>query len=519
MDHTGARVLFVTPELAPWAKAGGLGEVSKDLPRALSALGLDVRILVPAYPALTAALPDSRCVAEFRVTGGAFAPARLLQAFHSLPIYLVECAPYYDRAGLYQSPEGKDWDDNHLRFGLLSRVAAILGGAGSPLDWHPHVIHCHDWQTGLTPAYLAHRDGGHARTVMTVHNLAYQGVFPPRVLDELAMPREAFTIDGLEYYGNISLLKAGLSYATRITTVSPTYAREILQPELGFGLDPLLRRRVADLTGISNGIDFEQWNPACDPYLDETYDASHFNGKLQNKAALQRELGLPLARDVPLFGMVNRLVWQKGVDVLIEAAPAIVKMGAQIVIHGEGERGLEQAFRDLGMRHPREIAVQIGFDESLNHHLVAGADAFLLPSRYEPCGLTQLHSMRYGTLPVAHATGGLADWVVDANGETLHNGTATGFSFSPLTVPQLVATVERAIDTYRAPILWRTLQRHAMARKCDWTAPAFAYRDVYRSAAGDAWPRSIAAERPMPRAVSLSASARARPNSAEHPRP
>ena len=278
---------------------------------------------------------------------------------------------------------------------------------------------------------------------------------------------------------------------------------------------------TVDLDGVyfSNGIDFEQWNPACDPYLDETYDAGHFNGKLRNKAALQRELGLPLARDVPLFGMVNRLVWQKGADVLIEAAPAIVKMGAQIVVHGEGERGLEQAFRDLGMRHPREIAVRIGFDERLNHRLVAGADAFLLPSRYEPCGLTQLHSMRYGTLPVAHATGGLAEWVIDANGETLHNGTATGFSFSPLTVPQLVATVERAIDAYRAPILWRMLQRHAMARKFDWATPALAYRDVYRSAAGDAWPRPSAAGRFMPRAVSLSASARARIDPAEHPRP
>jgi starch synthase len=496
MNRTAARILFVTPELAPWAKAGGLGEISRDLPRALSATGLDVRVLVPAYPALTAALPGLRCVAEFPAPGAAFAPARLLQASHPSTIYLVECAPYYERAGLYQSPEGRDWPDNHLRFGLLARIAAILGGAGSPLDWHPHVIHCHDWQTGLTPAYLAHRDGGRTATVMTVHNLAYQGVFPPHVLDEIGMPREAFTVDGLEYYGNVSLLKAGLSYATRITTVSPTYAGEVLEPELGFGLDALLRRRAADFTGISNGIDVEQWDPARDPYIEKTYDARHFDNKLENKLALQRELGLPVDQSVPLFGMVSRLVWQKGVDLLIEAAPAILRLGAQIVVHGDGERDLEQALRALAERHPREIAVRIGFEERLNHRLVAGADTFLLPSRYEPCGLTQLHSMRYGTLPVAHATGGLADWVVDVHAETLRNGKATGFSFSPLTVANLVATVERALEVYRAPVLWRTLQRHAMARDCGWKTAAAAYRDVYRAAAGDNWPRVAETERP-----------------------
>ena len=501
MNRTAARILFVTPELAPLAKAGGLGEVSRDLPRALAAAGLDVRILVPGYPDLLAAIPHARCVAEFHALGGAFAPARLLEARDPFPVYLIDCPHYYQRAGLYQSPEGNDWPDNHLRFGLLSRIAAILGGAGSPLGWQPHVIHCHDWQTGLTAAYLALRDGGRAATVMTVHNLAYQGVFPPHVLDELAIPREAFTIDGLEYYGNVSLLKAGLSYATRITTVSPAYAREILRPELGFGLDSLLRRRAAELTGISNGIDLEQWNPSRDPYLDETYDAGHFEGKLRNKLALQRELGLPVERDVPLLGVVTRLVWQKGLDLLIEAAPAIVRMGAQIVVHGEGDRDLEQAVSALASRHPRDIVVRIGFNERLNHRIVAGADAFVLPSRYEPCGLTQLHSMRYGTLPVAHATGGLADWVVDVHAGTLRNGTATGFSFAPLTVPGLVATVERALDTYRAPVLWRTLQRHAMSRECGWTASAAAYCGVYRAAAGDRWPRLAASERPVARSL------------------
>lgn len=489
MNRTAARILFVTPELAPWAKVGGLAEVSRDLPLVLAAGGLDVRMLVPAYPGLARAFPDARWIADFPAAGGAFAPARLLEARDTVPIYLVDCPAYYSRPGLYQSPDGGDWPDNHLRFGLLSRIAAILGGAGSPLDWHPHVIHCHDWQTGLVPAYLTHRDGGRrACTVMTIHNLAYQGIFPPHVLEQLGLPREAFTIDGLEYHGNVSLLKAGLSYANRITTVSRSYAREIQGPDLGFGMDALLRRRAAELVGISNGIDLKLWNPASDRYLEHHYDSSRLDGKLSNKQALQRELGLPQRRELPVLGMVARLVWQKGVDILIEAAPAIVRMGAQIVVNGEGDRNIEQALKALAASHPRDIAVRVGFDEQLNHRIVAGADAFLLPSRYEPCGLLHLHSMRYGTLPVAHATGGLADWVHDTHAETLRARTATGFSFSPLTAANLVATVERTLDAYRAPVLWRTLQRHAMSRDSSWTAAVPAYLDVYRAAAGERWP-------------------------------
>jgi len=509
MNRTTARILFVTPELAPWAKVGGLAEVSRDLPCALAGAGFDVRLLVPAYPALAAAFPDARCVAEFPALGGAFAPARLLEARDRLPLYLVDCPAYYERKGLYQSPAGADWPDNHLRFGLLSRIAAILGGAGSPLDWQPHVIHCNDWQTGLTPAYLAHRDGGHVPTVLTVHNLAYQGVFPPHVLDALGIPREAFTIDGLEYYGNVSLLKAGLNYATRITTVSRSYAREIQEPDLGFGLDALLRRRAGDLAGISNGIDLKHWNPADDSYLEHPYDVGRLEGKLRNKAVLQREVGLPEAPAVPVFGMVSRLVWQKGVDVLIEAAPAIVRMGAQIIVNGQGDCDIEDALRGLAARHPRAIAVRIGFDERLNHRIIAGSDAFLLPSRYEPCGLLQLHSMRYGTLPVAHATGGLADWVLDTHAETLRARTATGFSFKPLTAAKLAATVERALDAYRAPLLWRTLQRYAMARDSGWSTAVSAYVDVYRAAAGATWPRPADHARAPARAPALPARARA----------
>jgi starch synthase len=457
------RVLFVTPELAPWSKVGGLGEVSRDLPCALASAGLDVRILVPAYSSMKQAFPDAACVAEIAAPGGALAATRLLLAQGAVPIYLVDCPDYFARDGIYQSPEGADWPDNHLRFGLLSRIAALLAGPGSPLRWHPHVVHCHDWQSGLTAAYLAHAGGNGAATVMTVHNLAYQGVFAPQVLSELGISWETFTLEGLEYYGNVSFLKAGLSYATQLTTVSPNYALEIQRPELGFGLDPLLRRRSAELSGILNGIDLEAWDPARDSHLARNYDSDRLQDKLENKIALQRACGLREAAEAPLFGVVSRMVWQKGLDVLAEAADGIVGSGAQIVVHGEGEQEIEHALRALAARHPGEVAVLVGYAEPTERQIVAGADAFLVPSRYEPCGLTQLRSQRYGTVSVARRTGGLAASVTDASEENLRAGTATGFTFDELTACSLQAVVARAISAYRNAPLWRSLQRNGMA--------------------------------------------------------
>jgi starch synthase len=491
MVREAPRVLFVTPELAPWAKVGGLGDVSYDLPRVLAAGGLDIRILVPAYPALVEAFPDAACVAEFPAPGGALAAARLLQARAPVPIYLLDCPAYFARPGIYQSPDAVDWADNHLRYGLLSRIAAVLGSAGSPLAWRPHVIHCNDWPSGLTAAYLAYTEGSSAATVLTVHNLAYQGIFPPHVLDELGLPGAAFTIDGLEFYGNVSFLKAGLSYANKLTTVSPTYATEIQSPEFGCGLDELLRRRAADLTGIANGIDCKAWDPARDPHLARNYDREHLEHKRENKTALQRALGLPEAPDVPVFGMVSRLVWQKGVDLMIEAAASIVRSPAQIVVHGEGERNIAAELRTLAARHPRDIAVRVGFEDRIAHQIVAGADAFLIPSRFEPCGLTQLQSMRYGTLPVAQRTGGLADSVVDATEENVSAGTATGFTFDGQQPHAVLDGVERAVGAYRTPAVWRALQRNGMARNHDWVSAVRAYINVYRGANRHEWPRPV----------------------------
>ncbi|MFI5399653.1 MAG: glycogen synthase GlgA [SAR324 cluster bacterium] len=477
------RVLYVTPELAPWIKAGGLGDVAQGLPSALARAGVDVRVLAPAYRELAQAFPDANLLANFPEWGGKFAPAQLLIADTAVPLYLLGCPAYFARGGTaYQSPAGVDWQDNHLRFGLLGRTAAALASDESPLDWKPDILHCNDWQCGLGPAYLAHLGGAKAETVSTVHNLAYQGIFPAAALGELALPPGAFAIDGLEYHGRVSFLKSALFYSTKLTTVSPTYAKEIQSPQLGFGLDGLLRRRAADLVGILNGIDADVWNPARDPHLARTYDAESLDLKALDKAALQREFGLPEDARIPLLGMVSRLVEQKGIDLVVPLAARLAERGIQLVALGSGQRDLETALGGLAERFPRAIAVRIGFSEPLAHRIEAGADLFLMPSRFEPSGLNQLFSMRYGTPPIVHRTGGLADSVVDADRAALEAGRATGFSFDAPSSEALLGAIDRALEIYRTPERWRSLQRSAMARDFSWAASARKYIEVYESA-------------------------------------
>ena len=476
------RVLFVTPELAPWAKAGGLGEVSRDLPRALAEAGADVRVLVPAYPALRSAFPAAREIARIEAPGGTLAPARLLDAGARPALYLLDCESTFARTGgPYGGAEGADWPDNHLRFGLLSRVAALLGGASSPLAWRPDIVHCNDWPAGLAPAWLAHATGG-AATVTTVHNLAYQGIFPADTLEQLGLPPATFAAEGLEYHGKLSFLKAGLHFATKLSTVSPAYAREIQRPDLGFGLDGLLARRAADLTGILNGIDTRTWDPARDPHLVQRYDAMRLEAKRPNKTALQHELGFPPVGEAPLIGMVGRLVEQKGVDLVAAIAADLAGAGVQLAILGSGARKIENTLRELARRHPRSIAVRIEFSEPLAHRIEAGADIFLMPSRFEPCGLNQLYSMRYGTPPLVRRTGGLADSVLDATRENLRDGRATGFVFEEATPQALRAAIERALAALRDPPLWAGLQRAGMARDFGWSGAARDYLALYRGA-------------------------------------
>ncbi|HXZ93340.1 MAG TPA: glycogen synthase GlgA [Burkholderiales bacterium] len=467
------RVLYVTPEAAPWAKTGGLGDVAQALPRALAIAGADVRVLVPAYSGLRTAFPEATEIAALPALGGSLPAARLLAAPGEPVLWLLDCPAYYARpGGPYQSPQGADWPDNHLRFGLLSRVAALLAGGASPLAWRPDVLHCNDWQCGLAPAYLAFAGGTRAASVMTLHNLAYQGLFPAPALADLGLPAASFTPEGLEFYGKLSFLKAGVRYADLLTTVSPSYAREIQGPELGFGLDGLLRQRSADLVGILNGIDMETWNPARDPLIAERYDAARLKDKAANKAALQRAFGLPEAPDAPLAAMASRLVPQKGADLVPGAADEIVRRGAQLVLLGTGEHELEDAWRALAARHPRHIAARIAFDERLAHMVEAGADLFLMPSRFEPCGLNQFYSMRYGTVPVVRRTGGLADSVSEQ----------TGFLFDEPSARAFSAALGRALDAWSDRAAWRARQLVGMARDFGWRAPAAGYLEAYRRA-------------------------------------
>ncbi len=479
MPEEPLRVLFAAPECAPLVKTGGLGDVCASLPGALRRLGVDVRLMLPAYPGLKGPLQAGHQSVPLPALGGLPA-AQIVRATlpGGLPAFLVDCPALYDRpGGPYQDERGRDWEDNAKRFALLARAVAHV--ATSPLDWRAQIVHCNDWHTALAPAYLAFGATPRPATVVTIHNLAFQGLFPPQVFASLGLPPESFSIDGVEFHGQVSFLKAGLQYADAVTTVSPSYAREIRQAPLGFGLEGLLQRRSAVLSGILNGIDVDLWNPATDPWIEHRYDAANLHRKTGNKAALQARCGLAAAPAAPLIGIVSRFTQQKGLDLVLEAAERLLRLPAQLVVLGTGEGQLERAFLDLARVHPRQVSVTIGFDEPLAHRIEAGADLFVMPSRFEPCGMNQMYSQRYGTIPVVRATGGLADSVVDCTPATLSNGTASGFLFEAASAPALLAAIGRALAAYRAPALWQRLQRQAMARDFGWDASARAYAALY----------------------------------------
>ena len=483
------KVLFATSELAPLIKTGGLGDVSGSLPPALAGMGVEVRVLVPAYPAVLQALQSNSAASLARDAVAsipalaAMPPAQLWAArsAQGVELLLLHCPMLYDRPGSpYLGPDGRDWRDNDVRFGLLSRAAALLGSVESPLAWRPDVVHCNDWQTALAPVHLSYGGKPRAASVITVHNLAYQGIFGADALARLALPPRSFAIDGVEYYGQLSFLKGGLACADAITTVSPTYAQEISSSDLGFGLQGLLSARGQALSGILNGIDTEEWNPATDRRIVQPYDAGTLARKAANKRALQEGFGLAADERTWLLGMVTRLVEQKGVDLVLDVIDQIIALPAQLAIQGSGDPLLESRLRELARRSPRSIGVHIAFDETLAHRIEAGADAFLMPSRFEPCGMNQMYSQRYGTLPIVCRTGGLVDSVTDASVETIAAGTATGFAFGPARPAPLLDAVRRAHRTYAAAPAWEAMQRAAMARDFSWRASAARYLDVYR---------------------------------------
>ena len=479
-------VLFATSEAAPLVKTGGLADVSGALPVALMYQGADVRVLLPGYPAVMEGVKSKGRVAAFPALGELPASQVLAGKLPGgVPLLILDCPPLYDRpGGPYQDTTGKDWPDNDLRFGLMCYVASMLASGHSPIGWRPQVLHCNDWQTGLAPAYLRFVSGTAARSVFTVHNLAYQGIFPPTAVSRLGLPPSSFAPDGIEYFGNVSFLKAGLFYADHLTTVSPSYAREIQREPLGMGMQGLLAHRSADLTGILNGIDVDAWDPESDPYIAKYYNASRLPAKLENKRALQSRLGLVADDEVALIGCIGRFTDQKGFDLVLQCAADLLALPAQLAVLGSGDPQLQEAFLLLVRKHPRRVGVHVGYDESLAHQIEAGADIFLMPSRFEPCGLNQMYSQRYGTLPVVHATGGLLDSVTDTTKETIVAKTASGFLFVPMTRAALLGGVERAVAAYRDKKLWRQLQKNGMAKDFSWEASAQRYLELYQTLVG-----------------------------------
>ena len=475
------RVLFATAEFAPLAKTGGLGDVSAALPGALAGLGCGVRVMLPGYPGVLDGARQQRQIAALDALPGVPA-VRVLEAEapNGTPLLVLDCPSLYRRPGdPYQDEARRDWPDNAQRFALLGRAAALACDGLGPDAWRPDVLHCNDWHAALAPVYLRMRGTPVTPSVLTVHNLAFQGNFPKESLALLRLPANSWSVDGVEFHGQVSFLKGGLNQASWITTVSPTYAREIQSEEYGCGLDALLRRRADSLCGIPNGIDIELWNPTTDPHLARNYTAATLEEKTANKTALQRRLRLAAGADIPIFGSVGRLTSQKGSDLLLEIAPRIAALPGQIVVLGAGEPRIERQFADLARSHPGRIAVHVGFDEPLAHLIEGGADFFLMPSRFEPCGMNQMYSQRYGTPPVVRATGGLADTVTDCTPETLASRSATGFAFGAAAAEAFFAAVERSAAAFRDKRLLRALRQNGMARDFSWSASARRYLEIY----------------------------------------
>ncbi|WP_124551773.1 glycogen synthase GlgA [Methylophilus methylotrophus] len=477
------RLLFVTSEIFPLIKTGGLADVSSALPAALTATGVDVQILLPAYRGILAQCDSPQHLGS-------------LQAFHDIrcniyqttlpgtriPLLLIDDLALYDRyGGPYNHPIYGDWQDNPLRFGLLSKVAAMLSVPNMLQSWLPDIVHCNDWQTGLAPYYLKQM-GSMAKSVFSIHNLAFQGNFHADWRYRLTLNEEDFQPAGYEFYGHLSFMKAGLYYADALSTVSPTYAREIQTEHFGFGFQGLLQHRAHDLTGILNGIDTDVWNPSTDPYLPNNYDEKTLASKKNVKKALQVELGLQPLASAPLLGVVSRLTHQKGLDMLVEIAHELLATGCQLAVLGSGEPALEQEYLALMQQYPGQVSVTIGYNEPLSHRIMAGTDIFVMPSRFEPCGLNQMYGLRYGTIPVVANTGGLADSV---QGGVVPDKGLLPTNMTGLVMPEnnpwtLLVTLRQALQIYANSRQWKQLQKQAMQRDVSWETSAQHYLEMYQ---------------------------------------
>jgi len=476
------KVLAVASEAYPLIKTGGLADVVGALPAALAPHGVATTTLLPGYPAILHALEGARPVVLHKYANLLGAGARLLHfPKAALPLIVLDAPALFARdGGPYGDPTGVDWPDNWRRFAALGRAAADLAGGIAP-KFQPDLVHAHDWQGAMAAAYMRYGDERAQATpsVITIHNLAFQGRFDATIFPELALPPAAFAINGIEYFGGVGFLKAGLQTASAITTVSPTYAEEIRTPAFGMGLEGMIEARRGSVRGIVNGIDTAIWNPAADPDLKAPFTARALGSRAENRHAIEAAFDLTHGKG-PIFCVVSRLTWQKGMDVLAEVLDDLVAMGGRLALLGSGDSALEAAFTAAADRLPGAVGVRIGYDEALSHLLQGGADAILIPSRFEPCGLTQLYGLRYGCVPVVARTGGLSDTVIDANEAALSMGVATGYQFDGVTRGALLHALSRAIDGFSRPREWRAMQRQGMKADFSWTRSGKRYADLYR---------------------------------------
>ena len=473
------KILFASSEVYPLIKTGGLADVSGSLPVAFAELGHDVRIVMPGYQQAMRLAEDVQSISAFSTALGIVEILQGKLPGTTVPVWMVNAPEYFARDGNpYLNDDGHLWEDSAERFGQFCFAIVEIAQNRAGLEWQPEIVHCNDWQTGLVPALL-NAEPRRPVTVFTIHNLAYQGVFPYSSFIDLGLPNNLWSIDGLEFYGQMSFMKGGLSFADQITTVSPNYASEIQTEEYGYGLNGLLSHRSDVLSGIINGIDQQEWNSATDSHLVKNYSQDSLALKIENKRSLQDTYDIERIDDKPLIGMIGRIVEQKGIDLVIDAIRDLLALDIQLVILGTGSTEYEQQLSQLATEFPRHIGVKIGFSERLAHQIEAGADIFLMPSRFEPCGLNQMYSLRYGTLPVVRLTGGLADTVVDATPENILAGTATGFVFMEASADALSTAIERAVALYQQKSRWNRLQITAMQQDYSWQKSASRYIDLF----------------------------------------
>lgn len=480
------KVLFVSSEVFPLIKTGGLADVSGSLPNALQGLGVDIRILVPGYPAVLENIGNLKTVAALDHLPH-IGDATLMQGVikdTQVKVWVIKAPSLYERdGGPYADKTGLEWRDNPIRFGVLSKVAAILSSEKTPVkNWLPDIVHCNDWQTGLAPAYMSLTEHSTAKSIISLHNMAFQGCYSANWVESLGLPSSGFSIEGFEYHGQLSFLKAAIFYADAISTVSPRYAKEIQTPAFGFGLEGLLSKRGDEIKGILNGIETEEWNPATDKYLSHTYNSENLQGKLQVKLALQRDSGLDIDANAPLLGVVSRLTHQKGLDMLVPHLQFLINQGCQFVLLGGGELAMEKAFKEIASRNPGRASVTIGYNEPLSHQIMAGSDIFVMPSRFEPCGLNQLYGLAYGTPPIVNATGGLADSVIDSNPAHLKDKTANGFVMVEASAEGLIACILRAVKMFNHDKkTWLQIQTSGMQQNLSWDKSAQEYLALYKT--------------------------------------